>query len=525
MIADDEAHICRLIQALVDWQSLGMEVVGVASNGIEAIDLVDGLHPDILITDIRMPGCNGLELIQHVKTANANLEVIIISGYAHFPYAQTAMKYGVGNYLLKPINKAELIQTLQKLVVKVRERMESESGLEKLIQIEKSSKQKMKNHFMSDILDDKIPNISIPELGAEYGLNMQDGILQIFCIKMDYEGDKITERTLQVVQEKAQNIVAANLQSLCYEYVFMMDEHWGYGVLNYESKKQDDVRRVIRYCLNQLVIQKGIWGPITFTFTIDEWVKHPQELGKSLQCCKEMMKERITQGRERIIEYVPKECGLKGVNLLEGYSRIISTALETISIEEGGKAISFLKDSAMGMKNIRGYEVLDLLTQAGSLFLMQVEMNDKNELKEAYTQKCEQSGSMSQLFEQLRELQETVIQKLQAERDSDILRPIRMAKKYIQNHYQEQITLEEVSDVVGLSSSYFSGLFKKETGEGFAKYLINIRVEAAKVLLRETNTSVSVICKEVGYNDLKHFTHTFEKATGLKPGAYRKLYG
>jgi two-component system response regulator YesN len=80
-----------------------MEVVGTAANGMEAIELVQKWNPDILITDIRMPGCDGLQLIQAVKEYNPQLEIIIISGYAHFSYAQTAMKYGVGNYLLKPI--------------------------------------------------------------------------------------------------------------------------------------------------------------------------------------------------------------------------------------------------------------------------------------------------------------------------------------------------------------------------------------------------------------------------------------
>ena len=107
----------------------------------------------------------------------------------------------------------------------------------------------------------------------------------------------------------------------------------------------------------------------------------------------------------------------------------------------------------------------------------------------------------------------------------EVLGRLDWAVSVVLKSFQEPITQEEVSSAVGLSAAYFSALFKKVEGEGFAKYLINVRMEQAKVLLRETNTPVSKICQQVGYNDLKHFTHTFEKATGVKPSVYRKMYG
>ena len=132
---------------------------------------------------------------------------------------------------------------------------------------------------------------------------------------------------------------------------------------------------------------------------------------------------------------------------------------------------------------------------------------------------------MEKLFATLREFQKKYIREIEEKRENDRVRPIRKAKEYIQNHYGEPMTLEEVSGEVGLSPTYFSVLFKKTEGEGFARYLINVRMEQAKILLRETNLPVVEICKKVGYNDLKHFTQTFEKATEVKPSTYRKLYG
>ena len=91
-----------------------MEVAGLAENGPEALELIERERPDILITDIRMPGCDGLELIRRAKELRPELEIVIISGYAHFEYAQTAIRYGVGNYLLKPIKKDELMETSER---------------------------------------------------------------------------------------------------------------------------------------------------------------------------------------------------------------------------------------------------------------------------------------------------------------------------------------------------------------------------------------------------------------------------
>ena len=124
VIADDEPKVGLLIKNLIDWESMGMVVAGVARNGLEALDLVKTEIPGILITDIRMPGHDGLELIKLAKEINSALEIIIISGYRHFDYARTAIKFGVSDYILKPVNQNQLTATLTAL----REKFERAAG-------------------------------------------------------------------------------------------------------------------------------------------------------------------------------------------------------------------------------------------------------------------------------------------------------------------------------------------------------------------------------------------------------------
>ena len=117
VVADDEVKVCQLICNLVDWSAFDMEIVAVAHNGEEALEMVRQYHPDLLVTDIRMPGCDGLEMIARAKQLSDTLEFVIISGYRHFEYAQSAIKYGVSDYLLKPIQKEELCATLEKMAM------------------------------------------------------------------------------------------------------------------------------------------------------------------------------------------------------------------------------------------------------------------------------------------------------------------------------------------------------------------------------------------------------------------------
>ena len=115
VLADDENKILLLLQKLIDWKGLGYEIVGTANDGLRALELVREKRPHLLITDVRMPGCSGIELIQRAKELQPDLHFIIISGYRKFEYAQNALKYGVEDYLLKPLKQEELTGILLRL--------------------------------------------------------------------------------------------------------------------------------------------------------------------------------------------------------------------------------------------------------------------------------------------------------------------------------------------------------------------------------------------------------------------------
>ena len=131
VLADDEKKVVLLMQKLIDWQALGYEIVGVANDGLHALELVREKQPHLLISDIRMPGCDGLELIRKAKELQPGLHFIVISGYRQFEYAQSAIKYGVEDYLLKPLKQEEMNDILLRIKDKLGQEAELAFRLKK----------------------------------------------------------------------------------------------------------------------------------------------------------------------------------------------------------------------------------------------------------------------------------------------------------------------------------------------------------------------------------------------------------
>ena len=525
MIADDEKLVCRLVQALADWEALGMEVVGTAENGIEALELVKKLRPDILITDIRMPGCSGLELIEWAKNEQPQLEIVIISGYAHFEYAQSAIKYGVGNYLLKPIQQNELMETLEKMRERCIERMSSREEAEREYQSKQEDLQRLRISLVKDLLSGNALKLNKVKLKNSYHFMGEGECYQTFLLKIDCDIRVMNGAALKIVREKSEEILNLGLSKVCREQLLYFQDYAGYGIINYNLDKKKVVRKTLRECLNQLEAKKSLFGPITFSMALGDTVEDPVEIEKSLQSAKSAIQERLLESTGRILEDVPRGSGRQKCGELDRYAKMMEHAIEVLDTGEALRASRQLQETALSIPDLCGREILELVITAGTMFITRVGIRDIKETQQEFNLVCSQCHEVSRLFQELERLQEKLLQQVKEVRSNEATRPIRIAKQYVMQHYREQITLEEVCEAIGFSVSYFSTMFKKETGEGFSKYLTRVRIEEAKDLLRETNMSVAEICEQVGYSDRKHFTSTFHKATGLNPAEYRKLYG
>ena len=524
LIADDEERICQLIMALGEWQRLGLEVVGTAQNGPDALELVHALKPDILITDIRMPGFDGLHVVQEAHKLTSELEVIVISGYAQFDYAQTAIRFGVGEYLLKPINRDALNHSLEKMVERCHARQRKETDIETLKVSRDDDRQLLRAKLIADLLAGRLEGADAEALDRVYHFSAMDDALQLLLLKMDFDPEHFGEASLAIVQEKVRDLFQPILTAVCSDAVLDFADASMVCVMNYPPEKQEVLRSRLRNGLNQLVAEKGLFGAIEFSIALGPQCETPQELAASLNRTLNVLAERLTEGTGSLLEGEAGKSGLLEMDFQARYTVAATHAIDVMSQTEADVAAAVIEEAA-SVPGARGWELLALARMAGMMFVTRLSADHSEEILEAFHRRCAQCSTIPELLECLRSLQrEQLLLAEQRLRDRDT-QPIRNAKLYIRKNFAQPVTLEEVSAAIGFSVNYFSTLFKKETGEGFAKYLTRVRMDEARSLLRDTNQPVSEICKSVGYGDLKHFTHTFKAETGLTPGEYRKLYG
>lgn len=533
VIADDEIKVCQLICGIIDWKSVDMDIIGVAHNGIEALELIKTLQPDLMITDIRMPGCDGLEMIAKGKQLKKDLDFIIISGYNHFEYAQSAIKYGVSDYLLKPIKKNELLDTLNKMGEKYRLRSEQLSNEEQLKIRLQSDIDKLRAGFFSEILlpgSGKQEELNIDNINRNFHFKFQRGYFQIFIIKVDCEFENLYSSSIKILEDKLGQIFRGLLKTECYDMEFCFQGSRIYFILNYSENNKKAVRKQLKAGLDEMLMQRSIFGSMELTLGLGTSALDINGLRNSHNEAEASIYQRLIIGTGRLIEDVPiLDTLIDNDELLSGLSKKMERAIEILDPNGVIMLIDSLKNEVMSKPNKSGQGVINLVKNICSIYIMllrnyKFSMEEAEQFYEVFCIHADICSSISQLFTYASRAIGESINKITEDRRQEDTRPIRLAKQYIQKNYMKPITLKEVSLVAGFNDTYFSSLFKKESGLNFLEYLSEIRMNKAKELLRESNYSVADICERVGYMDLKHFTKSFKKYTGLNPNEFRKLY-
>ena len=521
IIADDEEKTRKTIKQALPLKQLRLEVCATASDGLEALELIKKHDPDILITDIRMPDCDGLTLISKARALKPDLEIIIISGYAHFECARAAINYGISSYLLKPVNKQLLFDALEKCAEKSRKRKSINLEREQLLTRE-GDLMRLRRSLILDLIDRQTGVITGKKLDKVYHFHVKNNdVVGVIIMKVCCRHG-LSRNEAAFLENKVMDKFRDSVSDFCHDLILESFREKIYAVASFTYPCCEQLKKMIAAFYQE--IQSGdVTGEKQLCIALGS-LEDAGALAVSFQNAEEALPEHLIKGKGGMFEGVSPESALVSRSALERYISDIMHAVDVLSSDAASRAADLLEKNTMSVPNVRGREVMKLVKSAASVFTSALSWNSSEIILENFYKKCERCCTAHQLFSCLRELQNDLIKRLRERSVSEESRPVRAAKQHIRERYQESISLEDVAKSIGFSGSYFSTLFKKETGMGFNQYLIDVRMEKSKELLRNSDSTVTKICHMVGYSDLKHFNLVFKREVGMTPGEYRKIH-
>ena len=532
LIVEDEKSIFFLLNSCILYDELGLELVGYAENGQTAYDMIMEKRPDIVITDISMPIIDGLELIEKVQKQRVNPKFIIVSGYAQFEFAKKAVRLGVRDYLLKPINSNELNKSLAQLIQEI-----SENGSDgTLLRSADHHKEKVRTSFVMSILyrDIDFHDVSVEQVNRDYFYSFQRGCFCSLAVRVDYYSD-IVIGIKNHITDHLMIIIRNCFSDVCYDIGVTEHQENIYVILNLEKNKQkiDEIKALCKRLLAGGKKLTEAYADTGITVCLGKIVPDIDALSDSFDAALHLLDMRIVKGVDRVLDFY--ESGYK--ESTEGRKYVLTDSLlhglvekvecnELIEVKGNISAIfqdvlNFCKREDVSVyKTLRGVilNVLSVVKQKG---------NFPNELMDLYQEllvELSRCSRYSDIVSSLPEKMTAGILKFRKDEQSEGSLIMKRVLEYISQNYDKQLKLEEAAEQVFITPAYLGIIFKKETGKNFTAYLTELRMEKAKELLLDVRININEITYKVGYHNVRYFSRTFKEYVGITPKEYRRIH-
>lgn len=529
LIADDEFLVRVGLKSTVPWEANGFIIVGDAKNGKEAIELFEEFDPDILLTDIRMPIINGLELIQELKSRKSSLKAVILTHYDDFNYAKEAIKLGASEYILKSDLSPEVLLSVLK---KISDEIDSsaagspeskEAGRMDVMHDKAHYERIIRKIVSGDYETQEELKPMIQTIGASYKNARFVVALAEFSLsetKGTGQGD-----SMGPLKNSIENIIK-NTFSEHYISVFsFFDENSITCVFAMEGGHEGKGPNTRLYDL-VVLLKNNIKQFVDIDLTIglsgtgDPAEQLPRLVERARAAQKDCFFEPsgIAVYKER--QNVPKrECPKISLDILRGYIKVFDTENLVRYINSIFDELYALRDYDYA-RNI----FIDFLSLAK---IIATELDIKKEPALSESKFNYRNFDKLNSFEAVKKYITDLYCELtyittdnKPDRYSFI---ISKCLSYIRDNYSKNITLADAADHVQISKSYLSLLFKQETGVNFSTFLTNYRIEKSKVLLKETNMKIYEIADQVGFDNPYYFSKVFKEVAGLSCKEYKKL--
>ncbi|RAI88560.1 two-component system response regulator YesN [Paenibacillus pabuli] len=515
LIVDDEPFIRQGLQLLMDWESCGYQICGQASNGLQALECIRAVHPDLVIADIKMPEMDGMELARTLyEQYGGEIKLILLSGFYEFEYAKQAIKYQVNDYILKPIVKTELVQVLEEFRISFDARTE-----EKRHQQEKDRiimAQHMQSILLGSADKESVANVQPSYQSANFlrcmlieATGETAGRAECetdWCSRVEASvGEPFKGQVLKPFTGEKNAVLLILTDLMLKEEAIALEEYIGrlHGELNQGQES-------------------------AVAFYIGKEVQRVEELYESYQSCGKMKSLRFftTSGPMYYFEHMnteifTKQPGQREKQLFDGLIKSIEQQ-QMDELRSHAEAIFqfFLNERIEpGIVRIQlhylAYNLLELVKgETGP--------PDSGLMQSAFLQMNYAMLSMEANIENLWEFSRLCAEKLKEQQKWNAMGVLARIEAFIHEHYRENISLKLLGEQFYMNSAYLGQIFKKHYAMSFNDYLNQLRVEEAARLLRRTDQRVYEIATAVGYRDSDYFINRFEKLMDETPAQYRK---
>lgn len=531
-LVEDEMVIRRGIKNSIDWEKEGYIFCGEASDGELAYPMIIKEKPDILITDIRMPFMDGLELCKLVKKELPNIKILILSGYDEFDYAKEAIRLGVTEYLLKPISSGKLLEALNGVSESIRREKEDKDLVRKYMEEMRENTEHEKQKFFEQMIAGNLSMADALETGKKYETNLSAGMYNLLLFRFTLGKENRKSGELLGEAEYAIEKLTERL-----EYVFEFQrgvEGWAFLLMADNEEQMSERVKELSKDLEEIMKN---YSTIAYFGGIGQPVARLRELEESFREAERALAARFTMELNRIIsvEDIRMAQNVDTLDDIEitsfGEIEKTRTMLEKFLNNGAEDEIDEFVDvyiNELPEENLKSVLMHQYIIMDAYIVMMSFCEKIEGIEGEMQAQSEELKNSMKtiQTLEEIKNYIRMLLKKIIGVRDtisgrrySDI---IEIAKDQIRKTYMsDEISLNTIAAEVGMSPSYFSSIFSKEMGKTFVEYLTEIRMDRAKELLMCSSMKTSEIGYEVGYKDPHYFSYIFKKTQNCTPKEFR----
>ncbi|NLV63950.1 MAG: response regulator [Clostridiaceae bacterium] len=529
MIVDDEYYFREALKISLSWQDLGFIVCGEAKNGKEALDMIDDLEPDIILVDINMPIMDGLEFVNELKNRGADCKIVILTGHSEFQYAKEAVKLGVYNYILKPVNEKELTETL----IDIKRDIETEVNIKiehnRLKQQVKESIPLLKEKFLNELIQGNLPrNKNAITKRMEYlNIHFCSEYYRVITIEINDESSGILNDEDKQLWKFAVSNISCELLEEYFPYEMCYDSFDRICIIVGVKKNNQELRLLLESRLE--LIRTAVSKHLGFTVTIGvgNEKKSLHDISASYKEALVALKNMLTQGKDKVITYYSVEDSEIKINLFTAVDR--NQLLIHLRTGDSKEIMNLLNQifTEISSEDLH-HEILYVICVEMAAVCMEYIIELGLPLKEVLPnnllniiEEIQSKRSIQEIREYMERIFKNTLEAASRSRSSKASVIVEGVKKYIHEHYDNSdMNIDEIARNLYVNYSHLCFIFKRDTGITINEYLTEYRMIKAKELFDAGNNLVLDVAAKVGYADANYFGKCFKKHYGLSPSKY-----